>query len=578
MKKVVRILRFGFRVAFYGVLLFGLSCQSSTQEENMAADLILFNGTFATMDEAQTGVEALAIRHGRIWKLGKREDARKWANDSTQWMDLQGAFVMPGFVEGHAHFESLGRSLMNLNFLHARSWEEVVQQVAQAVEQTPPGQWLQGRGWHQEKWDVRPEETVGDYPLHHSLSAVSPENPVVLFHASGHALFANRAAMEAAGISAETPDPPGGVILRDAAGQAIGIFEENAMELITSAWHRALEQLPEAEREARWRKALELAQSECFKHGITTFVDAGCSPQEALRYKALAESGDLQIRLYTMLYADPVDLEAVLQEGNLPVRLSANENFSCRGIKVYFDGALGSHGAWLLKPYDDLPQSTGQNTTPIDSLKRFAQIALEKDMQLCVHAIGDRANREVLNLCEEFFEDKPSMRRWRIEHAQHLHPDDIPRFARLGVIPVMQSIHCTSDAPFVIERLGEERARTGAYPWRSLLDSGARIANGTDAPVEEVNPIANFYAAVSRKPAGQSEAFFSEQCMSREEALRSCTLDAAYAAFFDHITGSLSPGKWADVVVLSKNLLTCPEEEILQAEVLYTFAKGKRVK
>ncbi len=578
MKKITRITRpILFQAACCFVLAFWTSCQNGYEPKDMAADFILYNGSFATMDSAYTDVEALAVRDGRIWKLGKREEAQAWADDSTRWWDIQGAFVMPGFVEGHAHFESLGKSLMNLNFLHARSWNEIVQQVAQAVEKAPPGRWIQGRGWHQEKWDTPPKETVGDYPLHHGLSAVSPNNPVILFHASGHALFANEAAMRVAGISAETPDPPGGVILRDAAGQAIGVFEENAMSLITSAWEDYLDQLPDTEREAQWRKALDLAQNECFKHGITTFIDAGCSPEEALRYRHLAKAGDLQIRLYTMLYGDPTALELALQKEDLPVRLSANENFSCRAIKAYFDGALGSHGAWLLEPYSDLPESTGQNTTPIDSLKRFAKMALENEMQLCVHAIGDRANREVLNLFEQFLPEKPSPLRWRVEHAQHIHPDDIPRFAELGVIPAMQSIHCTSDAPFVIERLGEERARTGAYAWRSLLDHGACIANGTDAPVEEIDPIPNFYAAVTRKPVGQAGAFFPEQRMSREEALRSYTIDAAYAAFFDHITGSLSPGKWADIVVLSQNLLTCLEEEILQTKVLYTFVRGERV-
>lgn len=551
------------------------------QPNTNSPTLILYNASFATMDSAYSQVEALAIRNGKIWQLGTKSEILALAGDSTRLMDLKGAFVMPGFIEGHGHFEGLGKSLMNLNFLHSRNWSEIVAQVAQAAQNTPPGTWIQGRGWHQEKWDAPPTETVGDYPLHHDLSAVTPHNPVILFHASGHALFANQAAMQAAGITPETQSPPGGAIIRNAAGEAIGVFEENAMDLIIRAWQQYLNQLPEKQRQTQWLQAINLAQQQCFKNGITTFTDAGCSPEEALQYQELSNSGKLQIRLYTMLNGTPSEIETALNQTQLPVFLSEKENFSCRAIKVYFDGALGSYGAWLLQPYNDLPESTGQNTTPIDSLRRFAKLALEHDLQLCVHAIGDRANREVLDLYETSFAERPNTtiteKRWRIEHAQHIHPDDIPRFGKMQVIPAMQSIHCTSDAPFVIERLGEERARTGAYPWRALLDSGARIANGTDAPVEEVDPIPNFYAAVTRKPAGSEQAFFPNQSMSREEALRSYTIDAAYAAFFDQITGSLSPGKWADIVVLSNNLLTCPEKEILNTRILHTFVRGTLV-
>ncbi len=559
------------------LLCLALSCQNA-KEPSMYADLILYHADFATMDSAYSNIEALAIRKGRIWKLGQRKEILSLANDSTQLIDLQGAFVMPGFIEGHGHFEGLGKSLMNLNFLYAQSWDEIVQQVAEATRKTPAGTWIQGRGWHQEKWDKPPMQNINDYPLHHSLSALTPEHPVILFHASGHALFANEAAMKAAGITSETTAPPGGAIIRDASGNPIGVFEENAMEPIVSAWQKYLQSLPAEEQQTQRMQALQAAQQQCFQHGITTFTDAGCSPEQARLYHNLAKAGQLQIRLYTMLIGNPSELEQTLKETDLPVFLSENENFSCRGIKVYFDGALGSHGAWLLEPYNDLPESNGQNTTPIDSLQRLAELALQHQMQLCVHAIGDRANREVLNLCETLFAERPANnRRWRIEHAQHIHPDDIPRFGQLGIIPAMQSIHCTSDAPFVIERLGEKRAQTGAYPWRSLLDNGARIANGTDAPVEEVNPIPNFYAAVTRKRAGEKQAFFPEQRMTRMEALRSYTIDAAYAAFFDHITGSLTPGKWADITVLSNNLLNCPEKDILKTKVLHTFVRGEKV-
>ncbi|HHJ51215.1 MAG TPA: amidohydrolase [Phaeodactylibacter sp.] len=567
--------------------LFFFAC-TEMSEKAMFPDLILYNGVFATMDSAYTDVEALAVRDGHILELGTKEEILALAGDSTELIDLQGAFAMPAFVEGHGHFHSLGKSLVNLNFLHAQSWEEIVQQVAEAARKAAPGAWIQGRGWHQEKWAEMPRELVDGYPVHHSLSEVSPENPVILFHASGHALFANEAAMKAAGITAETAAPAGGAIIRDAAGQPTGVFEENAMQPVADAWERYEESLPEEEREARYLQALHLAQAECFDKGIATFTDAACSAEEALRYRHLSESGELKIRLYTMLFGTPTEVEEALhlpaaEDGQppLPVFPQGDGMFSCRGIKVFFDGALGSHGAWLLEPYADKPGFTGQNTTPPDSLRKFAEIALQNGLQLCVHAIGDRANREVLDLYGQMFAERRksgSALRWRIEHAQHLSADDIPRFGALGVIPAMQAIHCTSDAPFVVERLGEERARTGAYAWRALLDSGARIANGTDAPVEEVDPIPNFYAAVSRKRADGGEAFFPEQRMSREEALRSYTIDAAYAAFLDAFTGSLSPGKSADIVVLSNNLLNCPEDNILKTEVLKLFVRGEQVK
>ncbi|MEL6864667.1 MAG: amidohydrolase, partial [Bacteroidota bacterium] len=438
-----------------------------------------------------------------------------------------------------------------------------------------PGEWIEGRGWHQEKWDQALDRQVHGYPYHDQLSAVSPNNPVILFHASGHSLFANAKAMEAAGISKETPDPAGGAIVRDNSGEAIGVFEERAMRSIRSAYKAYQDQLSPESLEAQWYDAIELAQKECLAKGITSFQDAGSTYEEIARYKDMAKQKQFDLRLWAMLRHSYAEMKDNLV--GFPIRDVGDHYFTVNAIKTEVDGALGAFGAWLLRPYTDKPNFHGQNTTTIEEVKNIAQLALDHQLQLCVHAIGDRANREVLNIFEQQFErmEEWSDLRWRIEHAQHLHPDDIPRFRALGAIASMQGIHCTSDAPFVVKRLGEQRSREGAYAWRSLLDAGVAIANGTDAPVEDVDPLPSFYASVTRKRADNGMIFFPEQSMTREEAIHTYTLGNAYAAFEEQDKGSLEKGKLADIVVLSNDLVTCSEEDILKTEVLYTIVGGQ---
>jgi predicted amidohydrolase YtcJ len=313
---------------------------------------------------------------------------------------------------------------------------------------------------------------------------------------------------------------------------------------------------------------------ECLAKGVTSFQDAGSAFGTIDVFKKLAGAGKLKVRLWVMVRTGNEEMARRLADYRL---IGHGNNFlTVRAIKRSIDGALGPHGAWLLEPYEDLPGSTGLNTTSLDSLRETARLAVQHDYQLCVHAIGDRANRETLNIFEEVFQKHPAKesRRWRIEHAQHLHPGDIPRFAQLGVIASMQGIHCTSDAVFVLRRLGQRRAEQGAYVWQSLLRSGAVVSNGTDAPVESIDPIACFHASVTRQlPDGAT--FFREQRMTREQALKSYTLSAAYAAFEENLKGSLSPGKLADVVVLSEDILTIPEEKIREARVLSTIVGGQ---
>lgn len=547
-------------------------CRCAETRKPPVADLILLNGQCFTADSRYVNATALAIAADTILAVGSDAEMAQYRTEKTQVIDLQGAFMMPGFIEGHGHFWGLGKSLQNLNLMYTQSWAEIVSMVVPKVQAAQPGAWIEGRGWHQEKWTGDAGTTVNGYPYHDALSAVSPNNPVVLYHASGHGLMANAKAMELAGISRETPDPVGGRIVRDAKGNAIGVFEENAMGLIEKPFLEWENKRTDAEKQAELEKTALMAAEKCLRQGITSFQDAGSSFRELRQLRQMAENGTLPVRVWAMV-GQPGSQEFA-QLADYPQIGLGKKHFTCRSVKAYFDGALGSYGAWLLAPYDDKPGFTGQNTTPLDTIRALAEVCLKNGLQLCVHAIGDRANREVLNVYETTFAGKTD-KRWRVEHAQHIDVADIPRFAQLGVIASMQAIHCTSDAPFVAKRLGETRARTGAYAWRSLLDSGARLANGTDAPVEEVDPLPCIYASVTRQRVDTGFAFFPEQKMTREEALLSYTLWNAYAAFEENEKGSLTPGKLADVVILSDNLLSCAPEAILNTKVLKTIVGGK---
>ncbi len=484
---------------------------------------------------------------------------------------------MPGFMEGHGHFLGLGDSKRKLDLSRATSWDEIVALVAAEAKKTPPGQWIVGRGWHQGKWTAPPKPNVQGYPTHDVLSRVTPDHPVLLTHGTGHMTFANSKAMELAGVSAKLEEIAGGEILRDASGNPTGVFRENASRPIHQAHARSLASRTADQRRADMIEEALLAAQECIKHGVTSFQDAGSTTTEVDLLRSLAEEGKLPLRLWIMLD----DSNDVLARKLPDYRVigAADNHITIRAIKRLFDGAIGTHGAWLLAPYNDLPSSIGNNTLPLSSLERTAELALQHNYQLCVHAIGDRANREVLDLFERLFtkhQVNGADLRWRIEHAQHLDPADIPRFKQLGVIASMQGNHATSDAPFVVARLGGRRARLGAYAWRSLLDSGAIVINGTDVPVEPVNPLGSFYASVTRKMTG-GDAFFPEQCMTRLEALRSYTRDAAYAAFEENEKGTLAPGKLADIVVLTNDLRSCRDDEILKTRVDLTIVGGKIV-
>lgn len=540
------------------------------------ADMVIRNGKFFTADRDFADVEAIAIRNGHILAVGSEEMVSDYIGDVTQMVDLEGRLAVPGLIDGHAHFSGIGEARLHLNLMKVSSWDEIISLVEEAAKSSQAGEWIVGRGWHQEKWNAVPDPNVEGLPVHDALSRVSPDNPVLLTHASGHALFANAKAMELAGVTASTQAPDGGEIVRDRQGKPIGVFRETAQRLIGRPYAESLQSMSVEEKNARAHKILRLAAEECLSKGITSFQDAGTSFSTVEVMKEAADAGTLGVRLYVMLSESNDSLRERLAD--YPLVGYGNQFLTVQAIKRLADGALGSHGAWLLEPYTDLPESSGLNTTPMDEISETAALAAEHGFQLCVHAIGDRANRETLDIYEKTFKGFPEKEnfRWRIEHAQHLNPADIPRFGQLGVIAAMQGIHATSDGAWVAKRLGEERTQQGAYVWRSLLDSGCTVVNGTDAPVEDVDPIPSLYASVARRLAGGT-IFLPEQRMTREEALRSYTIDAAYGAFEEEIKGSLTPGKLADIVILSEDFLTVPEEKIPQIRADMTIVGGRIV-
>ena len=535
------------------------------------ADLVLINGKIVTVDTRYPAADWIAVRGDRIAALGTGPRGyNRHVGDGTEIIDLGGALAVPGLIESHGHFTGLGRSKTVLDLTKARSWEDIIALAAGAAAAAKPGEWILGRGWHQDKWDRAPEPNVNGLPVHDALSKATPDNPVLLVHASGHSSLANAKAMGLSQITATTTNPAGGEIVRDASGNAVGAFLESAQSLIR---YEAGHDTPE-EAQALTRKLVDLAARECLVHGVTTFHDAGELFSTIDVYKKMAEEGALPVRLYVMLSAG----NQALAERGAAYRMvgAASDRLTVRTIKRLIDGALGAHGAWLLEPYADLPASTGLNTEPVEDLKEAARFAIENGFQLATHAIGDRGNREVLDIYEDAFRSHPEKTglRWRIEHAQHLSLVDVPRFAQLGVIPAMQAVHCTSDAPWVLKRLGEKRAEAGAYVWRKLMNAGSIISNGTDVPVEPIDPMSCFHAAVTRK-LKDGTTFYPGERMTREEALRSYTINGAYAGFEEDLKGSLTPGKLADITVLSRDILACPEDDIPGTEVLYTIIGGK---
>jgi predicted amidohydrolase YtcJ len=548
----------------------------SCDKKQTPADMVILGGRIYTVADQTPKVEAVAVTGNKIVFAGAEKDARNLIGDNTTLIDLQGKTLTPGFIEGHGHLMGVGYNELNLDFMNAKSFDDMIEMVRDAATRAQPGQWIVGRGWHQDKWEIKPDKMVKGFPLHQKLSEASPNNPVFLRHASGHAGFANAKAMEIAGVNQlsteklSSDESEGGEIIRDALGNPTGLFNERAMNLIDR-------HIPQNTEDTD-RQALDLALKACLRNGITGFHDAGASGEHIDLFHEFKNEGKLSVRLYVMVTGRDRDL--VYEWLKRGPEIDTASWLTIRSIKLNCDGALGSRGAWLLEPYSDRKDFSGMATISMDTVLKTSRDALKYGFQVCSHAIGDRANKEILDRYEIAIRENPSQaadHRFRIEHAQHLSQSDIPRFADLGVIPAMQAIHMSSDRPWAIERLGEKRIVEGAYMWQALVKSGARIVNGTDAPVEPLNPIPSFYASVTRKtlkgdpPGGYEPA----QKLTREQALRSYTLDAAYGAFEENIKGSIEPGKLADFTIFSKDIMTIAEDEILKTEVSMVIVDGK---
>ncbi len=542
--------------------------------ESQKAHMVIYNGTIYTMDATKPVAEAVAVEGGNIVFVGSTREIKKRIGKETEVIDLQGRTMTPGFIESHGHIFSLGHAKMILDLNNLQNYDKLVEKVAEAVKKAKPGEWIRGRGWHQSKWNPQPDPLVRGFQTHHALSKVSPENPVSLTHASGHALLANAKAMEIAGVTRSTTFSGDGEVLKDDNGNPTGIFNENAKDLITNHF-------PKPTLETK-KEALELAIEECLVNGITTFHDARSGGEDTIGiYKEFLNEKKLKIRLYVILNGENEELMKEWYAKGPEIGLG-NNFLTIRAAKLEADGALGSRGAWLLEPYEDRPEHLGHETLPMDSVYKVSKKCLQHGFQVCAHTIGDRANREVLDQYEKAIKENPEAakdHRFRLEHAQHLSAQDIPRFAQLGVIASMQAIHLSSDRPWAIDRLGKERIVEGAYVWQKLLSTGAKIINGTDTPVEPISPIACFYASVTRRTlkGDPPQGYEADQKMTREQALRSYTLDAAYGGFEENVKGSIKVGKYADFTVFSQDIMKIKDDEILATEIAYTIIDGKVV-
>ena len=530
--------------------------------QQQPADLIIVNARIYTSDQNHPVVAALAVRGDRIAFVGSQREAEALAGPNTTRLDLAGKTVIPGMVDAHTHLLGLGQALRIVDLVGTESYDAVVARVAERAKTARPGEWIRGRGWDQNDWsDER-------FPTHEALSRAVPNNPVYLTRVDGHAALVNAKAMELAGITAATKDPQGGRLIRDARGTPTGVLIDAAQGLVGRV-------IP-ADSKDEVKSATLAAIAEANRYGLTGIHDAGVSPDVIAAYEELAQAGQYNLRNYVMVRADEQTLGGIMRQGR---RLAVNDRLWLRSIKIVADGALGSRGAAMLEDYSDEPGNRGLITTDTAAFHRIAVAALKSGFQVNVHAIGDRANRIALDIFEAALDAVPTAdHRFRVEHAQILTYQDIPRFARLGVIPSMQGSHQTSDMYWAINRIGVSRA-AGAYAWRSLLNTGVVIPNGSDFPVESPNPLISFRAFFTRMDASDFPpgGWFPGQRTTREEALLSITLWPAYAAFMEDVSGSLTPGKYADFVVLDRDIMTVAESEVLGTQVLATYLGGKPV-
>ena len=567
--KMIRVL-----LPFVASLL--VACDANEpQEVHPVASLLLINADVVTVDTARPHAEAVAIKDDLILDVGTSEEMLKHRGEHTEVIDLQGQMVVPGFIEGHGHYTSFGGSLLILDFRYARSFAEIVSMIAEAVADTPAGEWIVGRGWHQDKWETKESVLVEGLPVHDSLSEVTPDHPVMLIHTSGHGVFVNQRAMTLVELDGNTEPPDGGEIVRDANGRATGMMREAAQDIFRIAYSGHQGRRPAGVAEEELRRMVTLAGEESLRHGITSFQDLGTTFAEVDLLKTMAEEGNLPVRLYMAFEEQAADMAGRLDDYRM---IGHGNNFlTVRSIgEKVLDGALGTHGGWLLEPYSDMPQSHGLNVVPVAEIEASAELAMKHDYQMAIQGIGDRAYRELLDIYAAEFAKHPDKAdlRWRIEHAQVIHPDDVSRTVELGVIPAVQGIFACSDGPWVEERLGAERTRERGYIFNTLAEAGLVPTNGTDPPVDEISPIGSFHCSVTRQlPDGT--LFQPQEVYSRDRALYSYTMGNAIAAFEENIKGSITPGKLADITVLSQNLLSVPDDALLDTEVVMTIVDGR---
>jgi predicted amidohydrolase YtcJ len=533
-----------------------------------SADLVLHNATIYTGDSTAAPARAMAIKDGRIVFIGSEADAEAWIADAAEVVDLSGRFVFPGFVDAHAHFTGIGQRELNLNLEGSNTRNAFLDRVDSAVRATPAGEWVTGRGWIETFWDPPV------FPTRHDLDRIAPDHPVLLTRADGHASIANTAALRLAGITGTTPAPAGGAINLDIDGEPTGMLIDAAQGLVRR-------HVPEAT-EAQLERALELASERSVRLGWTQIQDAHGSWAEVERMRRLLADGRITVRLYKTISGPGNAADSLIALGPQPAEFDGR--LVVRGIKLVMDGALGSRGAALLAPYADDPQTMGLITTDTVAVRDLLARALRGGIQVQTHAIGDRANRIVLDMFEAALAAVPPEERavadprWRIEHSQIVEPADLPRFKTLGLVASMQPSHAIGDLHFVPARIGVART-AGAYAWRTLLELGVPVAGGSDAPVERGEPMIEFYAAVARKDlqGRDGPGWHPEEAVSRAQALRMFTWYPAYAAFEEDSAGSIAVGKRADLTILDRDIMTIPVTEILETRNVMTVVGGEVV-
>ena len=534
-----------------------------------SADIVFKNGNVYTANDKAAKAEAIAVKGDRIVFVGTNAAAQKFAGANTRVVDLKGNTVLPGFTDAHQHLSGVGFREMTLNLEGTTSLQDLLAKVKARVDQTKPGDWVTGRGWIETHWQPPA------FPTRWDLDKVAPNNPVILGRADGHGAVANSAALKLAGVDKNTPNPFGGEISKDKeSGEPNGMLLDAAQGLV----RRKVPPTTAADAE----RAVVLGVKRDIELGWTQIQDAGGSYEDVDIFKKLYEAGTIKLRIYKAVYGPGPNAARLLKEG--AITGAYGNRFNVRTIKVVSDGALGSRGAALLGPYSDAPDTSGFLTVKAEDLRPMLVDALRKGIQVETHAIGDRANRFILDEYEAAFKAVPVAERkigeprWRVEHAQIVNPADIPRFAKLGVIPSMQPSHAIGDLFFAPSRLGIERL-AGAYAWESFIKSGVVVPGGSDAPVERGEPMIEFYAAVARKDQKgfSAEGWHPEEAVTRVQALKMFTIWPAYAAFEENLRGTIVVGKLADLTILSADIMKIPELEILKTRCVMTVINGEIV-